>query len=151
MHHFHNNTLWADDLYMSVPFLCRYSRLKGNDSLLDLAADQFAGFKKHLFLEDRGLMAHVYDFERGMNTGVPWGRGNGWTIFSLSELLAALPLEHPRREELLAFFRTLCVAYLSLQGENGMWHQVLDMPSSYPETSVTAMFIAAFCRGIHLG
>jgi rhamnogalacturonyl hydrolase YesR len=151
MHHFHNNTLWADDLYMSVPFLCRYARLKGDVSLLDLAADQFAGFKKYLFLEDSGLMAHVYDFERGMNTGVPWGRANGWTIFSLSELLAALPPEHPRREYLLAFFRTLAAAYLSLQGETGMWHQVLDMPSSYPETSVTAMFIAAFCRGIRLG
>jgi rhamnogalacturonyl hydrolase YesR len=151
MHHFHNNTLWADDLYMSVPFLCRYAQLKGDASLLDLAADQFAGFKKYLFLEESGLMAHVYDFERGMNTGVPWGRGNGWTIFSLSELLVVLPPEHPKRENLLAFFRTLSAAYLSLQGENGMWNQVLNMASSYPETSVTAMFIAAFCRGIRLG
>jgi rhamnogalacturonyl hydrolase YesR len=151
MHYFHNNTLWADDLYMSAPFLCRYSRLKGDASLLDLAADQFAGFKKYLFLEDSGLMAHVYDFERGMNTGIPWGRGNGWTIFSLSELLAALPPEHPKREALLAFFRTLSAAYLSLQDENGMWRQVLNMAASYPETSVTAMFIAAFCRGIRSG
>jgi rhamnogalacturonyl hydrolase YesR len=151
MHHLHNNTLWADDLYMSVPFLCRYARLKGDASLLDLAVDQFAGFKKYLFLEDSGLMAHVYDFERGMNTGVPWGRGNGWTIFSLSELLLALPPEHPRRAELLGFFRTLSAAYLSLQSEDGRWNQVLNMASSYPETSVTAMFIAAFCRGARLG
>ncbi|MDR0374537.1 MAG: glycoside hydrolase family 88 protein [Treponema sp.] len=151
MHHFHNNTLWADDLYMSVPFLCRYAQLKGDASLLDLAADQFAGFKKYLFLEDSGLMAHVYDFERGMNTGVPWGRGNGWTIFSLSELLAVLPPEHPGREELLAFFKTLSAACLSLQGESGMWRQVLNIASSYPETSVTAMFIASFCRGIRQG
>jgi rhamnogalacturonyl hydrolase YesR len=150
MHHFHNNTLWADDLYMSVPFLCRYARLKDDASLLNLAADQFTGFQKYLFLED-GLMSHVYDFERGMNTGIPWGRGNGWTIFSLAELLAALPPEHPRREELLVFFRTLSAAYLALQSEDGRWHQVLNMPSSYPETSVTAMFIAAFCRGIRQG
>jgi rhamnogalacturonyl hydrolase YesR len=151
MHHFHNNTLWADDLYMSVPFLCRYAQLKGDASLFDLAFDQFAGFKKYLFLEDSGLMAHVYDFERGMNTGIPWGRGNGWTIFSLSELLMVLPPEHPGREELLVFFRTLSAAYLALQSENGRWHQVLNMASSYPETSVTAMFIASFCRGVRLG
>jgi rhamnogalacturonyl hydrolase YesR len=32
-----------------------------------------------------------------------------------------------------------------------MWHQVLDMPSSYQETSCTAMFICALCRGIRYG
>ena len=151
MHHFHNGTLWADDLYMSVPFLCRYAQYKGDKSVLDLAALQFEGFRKHLFMEEAGLMAHVYDFKRDMNTGVPWGRGNGWTIFSLSELLVALPENHPRREFLLAFFRTHAAGCLACQDKNGMWHQVLNMPSSYIETSCTAMFIAAFCRGIRFG
>lgn len=30
MHHFHNMTMWADDLYMSVPFLVRYSQFTGD-------------------------------------------------------------------------------------------------------------------------
>ncbi|GHV38982.1 hypothetical protein AGMMS49546_10290 [Spirochaetia bacterium] len=148
MHHFHNGTMWADDLYMSVPFLCRYSQLKDDPSILDDAANQFDGFKKHLFMEDLKLMAHVYDFKREMNTGIPWGRGNGWTIFSLTELLLVLPPDHPKRNFLLGFFRTLAAGYLACQDAGGMWHQVLNMPSSYPETSCTAMFICAFSRGI---
>jgi len=151
MHRFHNGTLWADDLYMSVPFLSRYAQYKKDPDIMELAALQFEGFKKYLFMEDRNLMAHVFDFNRNMNTGVPWGRGNGWTIFSLTELLIVLPRDHHRRRFLLDFYRTLAAGYLASQDENGMWHQVLDMPSSYIETSCTAMFIAAFCRGLRFG
>ena len=46
MHHFHNMTMWADDLYMSVPFLVRYSQFTGDQKYLDDAANQFFGFKK---------------------------------------------------------------------------------------------------------
>jgi rhamnogalacturonyl hydrolase YesR len=151
MHIFHENTMWADDLYMSVPFLCRYAALVGDNKYLDDAAHQFLGFKKRLYLPDRKIMAHIYDFRREMNTGVPWGRGNGWTIFSLSELLAVLPQEHTLRAELLAFFRDLCEGYLALQDDAGMWHQVLTHPDAYPETSCTAMFAYAFSRGIQYG
>jgi len=59
-----------------------------------------------------------------------------------------LPENHPRREFLLDFFRRHSAGCLDCQDENGMWHQVLDMPSSYIETSCTAIFICAFCRGI---
>jgi rhamnogalacturonyl hydrolase YesR len=31
MHIFHENTMWADDLYMSTPFLCRYYQLTGDE------------------------------------------------------------------------------------------------------------------------
>jgi len=151
MHHFHNETLWADDLYMSVPFLCRYAAYKKDPAILDLAALQFEGFKKYLFMEDKNLMAHVFDLKRNMNTGIPWGRGNGWAIFSLTELLMALPKDHPRREFLLGFFRRHAAGVLARQDEDGMWHQVLDMPSAYQEASCTAMFICAFCRGIRYG
>jgi len=151
MHHAQNETLWADDLYMSVPFLCRYGRLKNDPSILDTAALQFEGFRKYLFLEDISLMAHVYDFRRGMNTGIPWGRGNGWTIFSLTELLMVLPEDHPRRPGLLDFYKIFAAGILARQDENGMWRQVLNMPSSYIESSCTAMFICAFSRGIRYG
>ncbi|MBR1614846.1 MAG: glycoside hydrolase family 88 protein, partial [Treponema sp.] len=151
MHKFHNGTMWADDLYMSVPFLCRYAAFKNDTAVLDDAARQFFGFKKRLYMEDKKLMAHVYDFRRKMNTGIPWGRGNGWTIFSLTELLLVLPENHPARPLLLDFYNELAEGYLSVQGADGMWRQVLDMKDSYPESSCTAMFICAFSRGIRNG
>ncbi len=151
MHVFHEDTMWADDLYMSVPFLCRYYQLTGKTKYIDDAARQFLGFKQHLFIPELKLMSHVYDFRRQMATGVPWGRGNGWTIFSLSELLAVLPADHALRPQLVAFFRELCAGFLALQDEQGMWHQVLTHPDSYPETSCTSMFAYAFARGVQYG
>jgi unsaturated rhamnogalacturonyl hydrolase len=151
MHIFHENTMWVDDLYMCVPFLCRYAALTGDKKYLDEAARQFLGFKQRLFIPELKIMSHVYDFRRDMKTGVPWGRGNGWCLFSLSELLAVLPEKHEKRPELLAFFRDLCSGYLALQDAQGMWHQVLTHPDAYPETSCTAMFAYAFARGVQFG
>ena len=147
MHEFHENTLWADDLYMSVPFLCRYSAYRQDPRILEDAIGQFFGFSKYLYQEDTKLMSHVYDFNRNIATGIPWGRGNGWVLFSLSELLMVLEPAHPKREKLLSMFRNLSEGYLALQDEDGMFHQVLNMASSYQESSCTAMFACAFSRG----
>lgn len=151
MHAFHENTMWADDLYMSVPFLCRYYQLTGDRRYIDDAARQFLGFRKRLYIPEQKVMSHVFDLRREMATGVPWGRGNGWTLFSLSELLAVLPEDHEHRPELLGFFREMCSGILALQDAEGMWHQVLTHPDAYPETSCTAMFIYAFSRGVQYG
>ncbi|MCS7460771.1 glycoside hydrolase family 88 protein [Paenibacillus doosanensis] len=148
---FPNATLWCDDLYMSVPFLCRYYRRTGDIRYLEDAANQFAQFKKLLYIPELQIMSHVYDFTFDKPTKVAWGRGNGWVLFSLSELLRELPETHAAREELLAFFGQLCEGYLRLQGVNGLWHQVLTDPESYEETSCTSMFLYAFARGVRFG
>lgn len=151
MHIFHENTMWVDDQYMSVPFLCRYYRLTEDTKYIDDAARQFLGFKKRLYMPDLKVMSHIFDLKRNIATGVPWGRGNGWTIFSLSELLAVLPKDHKHRMELMDYFRDLCEGYLRLQDDQGMWHQVLTHLDSYPESSCTSMFTYAFARGVRFG
>ncbi|WP_340870457.1 glycoside hydrolase family 88/105 protein [Paenibacillus sp. PL2-23] len=146
--YFMENTLWGDDLYMSVPFLIRYARLSDCSEYLNEAAKQMMLFRKYLYMSDQRMLSHVYDFKHETATGVAWGRGNGWPLFSLSELLEVLPPDHVYRAELEAFFRELCSGLLERQGINGLWHQVLTDPESYEETSCTAMFIYAFCRGL---
>ncbi len=145
---FCENTLWADDLYMSIPFLCRYYKMTGKEAFLDDAVKQFRLYKKYLYIPDQQVMSHVYDFKYNTATFMPWGRGNGWVLFSLSELLAVLPEKHAGREEMLMFFNELCAGYCRLQSRNGLWHQLLTYPDSYEETSCTAMFIYGFARGI---
>ena len=144
-------TLWIDDLYMSIPFLCRYAKLSGDNKYIDDAAKQVLAFKEYLFLPDENIMSHVYDFKHKTDTKVPWGRGNGWCLFSLSELLAVLPEDHKDRPALLSFFSQLCTGYLALQGSRGLWHQVLNRPDAYEETSCTAMFTYAFSRAVRFG
>ena len=144
-------TMWADDLYMSVPFLSRYYKFTGDQKYADDAANQFFGFKKRLYMPEQQIMSHVYDFKYDTKTGVPWGRGNGWVVFSMTELLEVLPEDHPKRNDLIEFLNTLCEGYLRLQDNDGMWHQVLNDWESYPEASCTSMFIYAFSRGVRFG
>jgi rhamnogalacturonyl hydrolase YesR len=148
---FMKDTVWCDDLYMSTPFLCRYYKETNDSAYLDDAVNQFLRYKELLFIPEAKIMSHVYDFKFDTATGVPWGRGNGWVIFSLSELLAVPPESHSEREKLVTFFRELSEGFLALQGENGLWHQVLTDPQSYEETSCTSMFIYAFARGVRYG
>ncbi len=144
-------TMWADDLYMSVPFLSRYYELTGDTAYIDDAARQYLNFRKYLFIPEQKIMSHVYLTDRGIANHIPWGRGNGWVLFSLSELLRVMPHDHEARATLLEFFRTLCEGYLALQDTDGMWHQVLTDPTSYQEASCTAMFVSAFARGVRHG
>lgn len=147
LHFFHNETMWLDDMYMSVPFLVRRYTLTGDDKYLADAINQFKQYKKWLYMESRNLMSHVYDLRHGIPTLVPWGRGNGWFIFSITELLAILPPSHPDRTFLEEFFVTLAKGYIIHQSADGRWHQVIDDYDSYLETSCTAMFACAFMRG----
>ena len=144
-------TMWIDDLYMSTPFLGRYYKLTGKHEYIDDAAKQFLLYKKYLILPQYKIMSHIYDFGYNMPTGIPWGRGNGWCLFSLSEILEMLPTDHPNRPALLDFFNELCEGYLALQGEHGLWHQVLNEPDAFEETSCTAMFAYGFARGVRFG
>src|SRR5690606_24638420 len=115
------------------PFLCRYYKKTGDESYINDAAQQFMNYRKYLFMPEQNIMSHVYDFKFNTATNVPWGRGNGWVIFSLTELLETMPEHHPKRNELLEFYRVLAKGYLALQGENGLWHQVLTDSESYEE------------------
>ena len=143
-----DKTIWADDMYMSVPFLSRYASYANCPKALDECAKQLLLYKKLLFIMEKRVMSHMRDEKRGESNGIPWSRGNGWVIFSLSELLERLPESHEKRKELLGFFRELTQGYIALQDESGLWHQVLDEPSAYLEASSTAMMICAFSRGV---
>lgn len=144
-------TLWSDDLYMCVPFLVRYAKIAGDQAYLDEALHQFRRYREYLFLPEQKLFSHVYDTTANLANRVPWGRGNGWVLFSLAELLTELPPDHPARGEMLDFFAQLAEGYLGLQDEQGFWHQVLTDPTSYPEASCTSMFLFSFARGLRLG
>ncbi|RXZ79546.1 hypothetical protein EBB07_22735 [Paenibacillaceae bacterium] len=144
-------TMWADDFFMSCPFLVRMGLLTGDTRYYDEVIRQAKGFHRRLWMADKRLYAHIFFPLDGVNNGVPWGRGNGWVIFALSEILISLPSEYPGREYLLQLFKELAAGVSEYQNEAGMWHQVLNEKASYEETSCTAMFVLSLARGIRMG
>lgn len=85
-----------------------------------------------------------------------WGRGNGWAIFPLSEMIAYLPKEHPEYTRLLRYYKNHVDALVPYQSENGFWRQEitlekLDDLESYEETSGTGLILYAIAQGIRVG
>jgi rhamnogalacturonyl hydrolase YesR len=146
-----NDTMWVDDLYMSVPFLRRYWQLTGKGEYLDEACRQLLLFEKYLFMKDHNIMSHIYSFSQNRPNNIPWSRGNGWAVFSITELLEILPAGHKDFEQITDLYNRLVTGIIRLQGENGLWHQVLNREDTYEEASSTAMFLCSFVRGITKG
>jgi rhamnogalacturonyl hydrolase YesR len=136
---------------MCVPFLTGYYKRTGQQLYLDEACAQLLAYQRYLYLPEKRFMSHVYDFKFNKRTEIPWGRGNGWAYFALTWLLEELPETHTDRQTLLQWFREFSEGIAALQGARGLWHQLLDDPSSYEETSCTAMFVYGLSKGLRLG
>ncbi len=140
-------TLWADDCFMSIPFLARLGQMR-DKKYFDDAVVQVKGFRHYLYMKDKNIYSHIYFPEDKKANRIPWGRGNGWVIFALSELLMHMPEDYSERETVLDAFRELAEGIKVCQGKNGMWHQLIDEETTYEESSGTCMFIIALARGI---
>jgi rhamnogalacturonyl hydrolase YesR len=80
-----------------------------------------------------------------------WGRGNGWVAAGMTELLRELPADHPQRARILRGYQATMAALLANQGADGMWHQLLDKPETWAESSCTGMFTFALVSGVMHG
>lgn len=145
------NTVWADDLFMSVPFLLRYAEWTGEPSLIDSAIGQVERFYAHLTEPGSGLVSHGFYADSSRRSGIAWGRANGWMLWALTETLLKVPADHPRSAALHLLFEKHIIAIVRRQDADGMWHQVIDHPETYEETSCTAIFTLALARGVRLG
>lgn len=144
-------TLWADDLYMSVPFLARMGELSGVSAYVDDGARQVINFHKYLFNRGVGLMYHCWYSDVARPGIAFWGRANGWAVMAQVELLDRLPKDHPRRDTLLNLLHLHISGIVRYQSKSGLWHQLLDRDSSYLETSCSAMFTYAIARAVRNG
>jgi unsaturated rhamnogalacturonyl hydrolase len=145
------NTLWLDDLYMSVPCLAQAGTLTGERRYHDDAARQILQFAERMFVKEKGLFMHAWVQDMEHHPAFHWARANGWAIMAMAELLDVLPQDHPSRADILKLFKAHAAGLTTHQGHAGRWHQLLDRRESYEETSASAMFVFALARGINRG
>ena len=145
------NSVWLDDLYMSVPCLAQMAKRTGDGRYFDDAAKQILQFHSRMFVPAKNLWMHGWVQEMSPHPAFHWGRANGWAFMATAELLSVLPKDHPQRTRLLDIFKAHAAGLRRVQASSGLWHQLLDRPDSYEETSSSAMFVFAMARGINLG
>jgi rhamnogalacturonyl hydrolase YesR len=147
-------TIWADDLYMSIPFLIRWSEYKNDPGSLDDAALQIINYASYLQDNDR-VWFHAYfnGSDKNEHSCCKWGRANGWVTVAIAEMLSVLPKDHPKYKKLLNICKKQIDGLVKLQSPSGLWNQVLDHPelSWGTETSCSAQFTYAIARGINKG
>ncbi|GAG27610.1 unnamed protein product [marine sediment metagenome] len=112
---------------------------------------QFKGFAEKLRDPEVGLYHQGWGWHGpGASPGY-WGRANGWAALAMTEVLDTIPADYRGYKELLDLYMDFSSDIVAHQGVGGMWHQLLNRPDSYEETSATAMFIYALARGVQRG
>ncbi len=147
----HENTIWADDLYMSVAFLARMGKHTGDTKYFDDAIHQIKKYYDYLWCEQKEVFYHCYHTDIQMHGVAHWARANGWVFMAQADLLEVLPEDYPGREDVLKIFNRQAEGLARCQSESGLWHQLLDKNDSYLETSSTAMFVFGMARGVNNG
>ncbi len=145
----HEMSVWADDLYMSVSLLARMGKLTGNIEYFDDAIHQVLQFHHYLWDPVKGIYYHAYFTDTKQNGVAYWGRCNGWVMMAQADLLSALPEDYPQRDTLIQLFREQVRGVSRYQNANGLWHQLLDKPDSYLETSCSAIFTYCIAKGVN--
>lgn len=155
--------LWLDGLYMAAPFYAHYAQLFDRPADFDDIVNQFKYIARHTYDSETGLYYHGWDEKRVQLWADPesgcsanfWGRGTGWYLMALVDVLDILPAEHSGRAVLLEQLQELSKALLKYRDpQSRVWYQVIDQgdrEGNYPESSATAMFIYSFAKGANLG
>jgi rhamnogalacturonyl hydrolase YesR len=136
--------LWIDDMYMITLVQVQAYRATGDLKYIERAAKEMVLYLDSL-QRPNGLFYHAPD--------VPffWSRGNGWMAAGMSELLSSLPDKNPDRGRIMEGYRKMMQSLLKYQAENGTWHQLIDEPDAWSETSGTGMFAFAMITGVKKG
>ena len=136
--------LWIDDMYMINLLQTEAYRLTGEAKYVDRAAKEMCLYLEKLQLEN-GLFYHAPD--------VPfvWGRGAGWMAAGMPLVLKCLKPDHPHYAQILAGYRKMMAKLLACQRADGLWGQLVDDPTTWAETSGSAMFAYGMAEGVAQG
>ncbi len=145
------NTLWLDDLYMSVPAIAQMGVLTGDTRYFDEAFKQVREFSERMFNKDKGLYMHGWVEGMEPHPQFHWARANGWALMTEVELLEALPDNHTGRPFVLKLLRDHIAGLAKYQSGEGFWHQLIDRNDSYLETSATAIYAYCIAQSINQG
>ncbi len=139
--------VYIDTIYFSAPVLAKLARTLGRDGWETEAIRQLRLHLEILRDADSDFFIHCRQNLTGLRSEGAWGRGNGWVMMTCGELLPALAIGSTEGEIVGRILRSLSTHLLPFQTENGLWRTIINDPTSYEETSASAMFLYGMIRG----
>ena len=138
--------VWVDSFYMAPPFLA----VAGHPAE---AVKQIEGFRRLLWDPGKRLYHHIWDDSLGRFAREAfWGVGNGWAAAGITRVAAALPPEMEKdRQRLIAYAHEVLGGCLRYWRPDGLFHDVVDDPSTFIETNLTQQLAYTIYRHVAAG
>ncbi|MGF7035466.1 unsaturated rhamnogalacturonyl hydrolase [Paenibacillus mucilaginosus] len=155
--------MWLDGVYMTSPLLAQYASQFDEHEWYDDIANEILLMERVSRDPKTGLLYHGWDESREQRWADPvtgcspefWGRAVGWYVMAIVDVLDYLPVDHPKRGQIIGIFYRLAEAIVAVQDEEtGLWYQVLNKggeKGNYLEASASSMFTCAFAKGANKG
>lgn len=144
LHHIETEPqVWIDSMYMAPPFLA----VAGHS---EEAVKQIEGIRDLLWLPEKQLFAHIWDDgEQAFARKACWGVGNGWAAAGMARVIRTLPAKMmAEKRRLVDYVRAVLDGCLIHQREDGLFHDVVDDPSSFVESNLSQMLAYTIYRGV---
>jgi unsaturated rhamnogalacturonyl hydrolase len=143
--------VYLDCLHFDPPFFVHLGRLLGDTELVDAGAAQALAYVSMLQDRDSGLFRHFW-LEQTQRAYIPgWGRGQGWALLGLLDVLEELPRSHAAWAPLSEAMLRLAAALAATQRSDGSWWAMVHEPESGNESSTAAFMAAGFHQGVEHG
>lgn len=163
--------LWDDTIYMIGIFLLQMYKATLNEEYWDELVFQIKAHQEKLLEANSGFWVHGWDDNNTYEIDFCsqpnwadnderrsqelWGRGNGWVIVMMSEMLKTIDESHADWDFLATSLESMLVNLPPLQDETtGHWYQLPFRntdDNNFLESSCTAMFGYGMLTALNLG
>lgn len=148
---------WCDALFMAPAAYVRLYSLTGDKKYMKFADKEFKATYNYLYDKEECLFyrdSRFFDKKEKNGEKVFWGRGNGWVIGGLVEILKNIPYSDKKyRSFYEELYKDMAIRLAQIQNEDGYWRASLLDPASYPspETSASGFIVYGLAYGINQG
>lgn len=149
---------FVDCLHFDPPFFAALARATGSERYAAEAIEQALAYIALLQRGD-GLFEHFVVRGREARYGPGWGRGQGWALLGMLDVLdefdhvpAAMRHEHADGlAQIRLAVETLIAGQIGYQRADGHWFAVVDDPDSGEEYSTAGFMATGFFRALERG
>jgi unsaturated rhamnogalacturonyl hydrolase len=139
----------VDCLHFDPPFFTALGKALDNPEFTEIGVTQALAYVEALQQPD-GIFDHFFMHGVPGTFGPGWGRGQGWSMLGLLDVLKNISEEHVARPQILAAVQKQIRRMIELQRLDGRWWCVVHEPDSGEEGSTAAFMATGFARAIKM-
>ncbi len=145
-HSYHGPELWADTIFMGAPFIA----FAGYP---EEAVKQVRGIREQLWIEEESLFAYRYNADLNEITNPKlWGLANAHALNGMAMLTERLPGNMATEiEEMKDYTRKHLDGCLNYIREDFLFHDTINDPSTFVETSLAMRVAHTIFKGVNAG